>query len=386
MVAKLYDHFIPRLSELDKQMVAAVPMGGNWKDIPVSVPSARLEQIRVSYAAGEGSRSTYYGRLKPDRPAYTISTYFNRPGNGCFIHYDGGRLISPREAARLQSFPDTFRFVGSQRQVNQQIGNAVPPLLAFQIAKIFGTPGAFVDLFSGAGGLSLGFKWAGWTPIVGNDLDERFTQTYAKNIHEKVIAGDITQTSVAAAIVAAAQHSARGVPFGFLGGPPCQGFSTAGKKRSMDDQRNHLFKAYVNLLRTLQPDFFVFENVMGLKNMDGGHVYREILADLANAGYKTETWQLKAEEYAVPQRRHRLFIVGTSSGFRMTGPPTKLTKLSEASLFSSPREVSVQDALSDLPHLLHAEDGEAYGSEPQNPYQALMRGRISAQEYVDGYL
>ena len=385
MVSELHDHYSPRLSELDKRMIEAIPVGGNWKDIPHSIPSARLEQIRSSYAAGEGSRSTYYGRMSPDRPAYTINTYFNRPGNGCFIHYAGGRLISPREAARLQSFPDGFRFIGSQRQINQQIGNAVPPLLAFQIAATFGLPGIYLDLFSGAGGLSLGFKWAGWSPLVANDLDERFTQTYARNIHDMVVPGDITDPSVAAAIVAAVEGVPRTSPFGFLGGPPCQGFSTAGKKRSMDDLRNHLFKAYAGLLRRLRPDFFVFENVMGLKNMEGGRVFQSIINELSGAGYSLDIWQLRAEEYAIPQRRHRLFIVGTTSGLVSPLPPTKLTAQTEGSLFTSGKEVSVREALGDLPSLTETEQSDSYSSEPQNAYQALMRGRISPQEYVDGY-
>jgi Alw26I/Eco31I/Esp3I family type II restriction m6 adenine DNA methyltransferase len=131
---RIPNHFTPGLSELDLRMVKAVPPGGNWKDIPKSIPSERLAQIRESYANGEGSRSTYYGRLHPDAPSYTISTYFNRPGNGCHIHYDfeGGqhRVISQREAARLQGFPDSFVFCGNRGSVNKQIGNAVPPLLA----------------------------------------------------------------------------------------------------------------------------------------------------------------------------------------------------------------------------------------------------------------
>src|SRR5665213_708495 len=82
------NHDCAKLSHLDLCMAEAVPPGGNWRNIPTSIPSARLEQIRVSCSAGEGSRSTYYGRLDAGKPAYTIGTYYNRPGNGCFLHYD----------------------------------------------------------------------------------------------------------------------------------------------------------------------------------------------------------------------------------------------------------------------------------------------------------
>ena len=76
----IFNHYASSLSELDMQVIKCVPPGGNWKNIPESVPSQRLAQIRESYKAGKGSRSTYYGRLRPDMPAYTINTYFNRPG------------------------------------------------------------------------------------------------------------------------------------------------------------------------------------------------------------------------------------------------------------------------------------------------------------------
>ena len=157
--SEIPNHFSAHLSDLDMRIVEAVPEGGNWKDIPESIPSKRLDQIRENYRQGGGSRSTYYGRLRADMPSYTINTYFNRPGNGCHIHPSQNRMLSQREAARLQSFPDQFRFAGPQSIVNNQIGNAVPPLLAYQVAGQLGEPGIFVDLFSGAGGLG------GWASV-----------------------------------------------------------------------------------------------------------------------------------------------------------------------------------------------------------------------------
>ena len=130
------NHFSATLSNLDLQMVRSIPEGGNWKNIPESIPSKRLQQIRASYERGEGSRSTYYGRLRRDKPSYTINTYFNRPGNGCHIHYSQNRVLSQREAARLQSFPDTHKFYGPKGSVNKQIGNAVPPPLALTNAAV----------------------------------------------------------------------------------------------------------------------------------------------------------------------------------------------------------------------------------------------------------
>ena len=165
------DHFSTSLSDMDLEIVRAVPPGGNWRQVPLSVRSRRLQQIRVSAAQGMGSRSTYYGRLQWERPAYTISTYFGRPGNGCFIHPSADRLITIREAARIQSFPDSYRFCGTARHRQTQVGNAVPPILAYQLGMML-PAGRCVDVFCGAGGLSLGLEWAGFDCVAGIDLDE----------------------------------------------------------------------------------------------------------------------------------------------------------------------------------------------------------------------
>ena len=197
------NHYAAKLSELDMQVVHCVPPGGNWKDIPESIPSQRLAQIRESYKAGKGSRSTYYGRLLPNMPSYTINTYFNRPGNGCHMHYSQDRTLSQREAARLQTFPDSFVFKGSISAINNQIGNAVPVLLSYQIAEEIPFKGQFVDLFCGAGGLALGFVWAGWKPIIANDIDKYAIETHRTNIGEEAICGDINSQEVFDRIVSA---------------------------------------------------------------------------------------------------------------------------------------------------------------------------------------
>jgi DNA (cytosine-5)-methyltransferase 1 len=389
------NHYAATLSKLDLQMVRAVPPGGNWKDIPESIPSQRLTQIRESYAAGEGSRSTYYGRLRPNAPAYTISTYFTRPGNGCHVHfdYDGGqhRTLSQREAARLQSFPDSFEFVGSRTAINQQIGNAVPPLLAYQIAKSFPQKGRFIDLFAGAGGLALGFIWAGWKPVIANELEPYFAATYIRNIHERMVVGDIREENVLGEIFEAARSLKRSArePLLVLGGPPCQGFSTAGNRRSMSDDRNWLFKQYTRVLNEVSPDGFIFENVTGLLNMEGGKVFQMVLKELRGCAKDVSAWTLKAEQYGVPQRRTRVVIAGSSLKSGQLMQPQPITEFGQdyPSLFGTlPPAVTAIDALGDLPPLEPGEDGsnKEYVTDPLHPYQRLMRGLISAEDYVSG--
>ena len=115
----LYNHVAHKIGNYSKELASHIPEGGNWKDIPLSITDRRLEGIRAT-----GGRTTYYGRLRWDAPSYTIATYFNHVGNGCNLHPSQQRVISTREAARLQSFPDDFIFVGGSSYV-------VADLLAF---------------------------------------------------------------------------------------------------------------------------------------------------------------------------------------------------------------------------------------------------------------
>ena len=125
------EHDMPVMSELDKYIVSHVKPGGNYMDIPDEVNSKRIKRLKR-----EGGHTTCYGRMLPDKPAYTINTYFNRPNVGCNIHYSEDRLITTREALRLQTFPDDFYLVSSSKQgKNLIIGNAVPPRLGYVLAE-----------------------------------------------------------------------------------------------------------------------------------------------------------------------------------------------------------------------------------------------------------
>lgn len=386
----IFNHVAAKLSDLDLMMVKSVPEGGNWKNIPNEIPSRRLEQMRESFKKGEGSRSTYYGRLRRQAPAYTVNTYFNRPGNGCHIHYAQDRVISQREAARLQSFPDCFEFLGGQGAVNNQIGNAVPPLLAFQIAKSIGVKGFFVDLFSGAGGLGLGFKWAGWVPIVANDVDKWALETYAKNVHANVVHGDMTDKLIFDEVAKISEACRRqDIPFWVLGGPPCQGFSTAGKKRTAEDARNKLVWTYIEFLDKIKPDGFVFENVVGLLNMEKGAAFKKLKEAFSSLMPRVVGSVMSAEEYGVPQKRKRVIVVGMRDKDSFWVPPEPITTASEASsLFGKLHTaITVEQAISDLPEIISGEDGSAksYATRPSNLYQNLMRDSITPRAYVESF-
>lgn len=387
----IFNHYASSLSELDMQVIKCVPPGGNWKNIPESVPSQRLEQIRESYKAGKGSRSTYYGRLRPEMPAYTINTYFNRPGNGCNMHYDQDRTISQREAARFQSFPDSFEFIGSLGAINNQIGNAVPPLLAYQIAKSIPFKGQFVDLFCGAGGLALGFIWAGWTPIIGNDIDSYAVETHKRNLGGEAIVGDINSEEVHDTIVEkaiAAKKANPDLPLFVIGGPPCQGFSTANTRRGAEDMRNWLFKSYARIVKAIEPDGFVFENVRGILNLDKGKFFEMIKSELKECVAEIKVHQVSASNYGVPQRRDRVIIIGGDADLVQHFGMHEISCVPKDGQFSLlPSVIGVEDAIGDLPALQPGEDGSSYNYRfpAANPYQKFMRGIITADEYLESY-
>jgi DNA (cytosine-5)-methyltransferase 1 len=211
--------------------------------------------------------------------------------------------------------------------------------------------------------------------------------TYQHNNHSTVVLGDIREKHIFRKIVdTIARARKRDCPLLVIGGPPCQGFSTAGNRRSLSDERNHLFNEFKALVQTIKPDGFVFENVTGLLNMEGGAVFEMIRRELQILDNPVVPWILNAEEYAIPQRRTRLFLLSLPKQWRSLAPPQPITSMeAEATLFGrTSKAVSVKDALSDLPPLKPGEDGsfKDYLCPPVHPYQKLMRSEVTPGEYL----
>jgi DNA (cytosine-5)-methyltransferase 1 len=156
-----------------------------------------------------------------------------------------------------------------------------------------------ISLFSGSGGLDLGFLATGKFEIIfANDFNKAACETYANNIGKHIICEDISQLSnfPKADII--------------IGGPPCQGFSTANPARSFDDPRNHLFKEYSRIIRDVKPKLFLMENVSGMVTMEKGKVFKLIKKELSSCGYILYDRLLNAKDYGVPQSRRRMIIIG----------------------------------------------------------------------------
>jgi len=167
------------------------------------------------------------------------------------------------------------------------------------------------SLFSGCGGLDLGFIKKDFEVIWANDFFKEAVETYKKNIGNHIVYGDITKIP------------SDDIPNNFdilLGGFPCQGFSVANTKRSMEDKRNFLYKELLRLIKDKQPKFFVGENVKGLLSMQNGKVIEMIMQDFKALGYNVDYRLLKASDYGVPQNRERVVIIGNRLGLENPFP------------------------------------------------------------------
>lgn len=208
-----------------------------------------------------------------------------------------------------------------------------------------------VDLFAGAGGLSLGFEQAGFDVACAVELDPVHCAVHKYNFpNTAVICGSVSDID-GSDIRARSGIGSRKVSVVF-GGSPCQGFSMIGK-RSLDDPRNALVKDFVRIVVDLDADYFVLENVKGLTVGKHKEFLNELVSEFTEKGYDLVLpWKvLNASWFGVPQKRERLFIIGAKRGLTLPSYPTPLTspakgKTPDASL---PKGPTVADAISDLP-------------------------------------
>ena len=226
-----------------------------------------------------------------------------------------------------------------------------------------------IDLFCGAGGLSEGFRQAGFSVLAGNDIDSHATRTFAaSHADAELLSGPIEDIS--ARDFLDSSGLAKGELHCLIGGPPCQAFSVYNHRRGMHDERSGLFYEYLRIVDGLMPEWVVMENVTGITSVGGGRAVEEILSGLVERGYRVEAQILRAEEYGVPQERRRIFFLGNRLGLPISWPePTHGPGLLPF--------VTVWDAIGDLPPLDNGEDPGGplpYPLLPVTSYQAMLRG------------
>ena len=230
-----------------------------------------------------------------------------------------------------------------------------------------------VDLFCGAGGFELGFEKAGYQIVFSTDFDSccemvhnknrpniPFFRTDIRNLDEKIL-----------------RRYVQGEVDVLVGGPPCQGFSTIGKrissdplKRAQKDPRNTLFKEYIRVLKTLSPKFFLMENVVGLMTREKGMIFEEIKRAFAETGYKFHYIVLNAADYGVPQIRKRIFFYGSRIGVDVQPPSPTHSEVPSSRL---KKWKTVGEVISDLAEI---------ADNPGINHVPLRHGEINVRRYM----
>lgn len=221
-----------------------------------------------------------------------------------------------------------------------------------------------IDLFSGVGGMSLGFENAGFNIVLANEKDESIAAAYKKNHPDTtMIVGDITSLNLENTF-----GKCRGKICVVVGGPPCQGFSQKGQRKSINDERNFLFRYFISVVDYVKPDYFVMENVPNLLTTENGFFKNEIIQMFDHIGYsRLSMGVLDAADYGVPQHRCRTIIIGKKNGVAPDLPIPLADK------------VTIWDAISDLAFLESSEGKEeqSYPISPKCEYQRRLRGNCT---------
>lgn len=215
-----------------------------------------------------------------------------------------------------------------------------------------------IDLFSGIGGLSQGFRDEGFDIVIANEIDPEIAESYRKNHKNTIMINEDIQNLNISDVFA----NYKGIDV-VIGGPPCQGFSQKGSRKILDDPRNFLFRNFFNVVQFVKPKYFVIENVPTILTAKNGMFKNEIYELFEQIGYTLNSTVLNANEFGVPQLRKRAFFIG-KLGSSLVNMPTENSE-----------RISAWDAISDLAYL---DSGEGhfhsnYYTPPQNKYQVKLR-------------
>lgn len=255
-----------------------------------------------------------------------------------------------------------------------------------------------IDLFAGAGGLSCGLKRAGFNSIYANEIDPIYAKTFKINNPESLVTVDDIRNINANDILKTLNIAPNEVDL-LAGGPPCQGFSVNAPIRSLDDERNHLFKDFIKIAEVIKPKAILIENVPGIISLGKGTVVEQIYLELEALGYKVDHKILFAGHYGVPQMRFRTIFIGLlDSDNKIEFPEPQFNATAHAN-FTGARELclkidpdkaeylkeqpKVWDSLSDLPEIISGnKDVDLhYRFAPSNWFQKKVRQEASQEVF-----
>ncbi len=229
-----------------------------------------------------------------------------------------------------------------------------------------------ISLFSGCGGLDLGFTNAGFKLVYANDISPRVWETFEKN--HKVSIDKRSLFKIKADEIPDAE--------GIVGGPPCQSWSLAGEMRGAKDERGQLFYEYIRILQAKKPSFFLAENVPGIISKTHLPEFLKIIDKFESLGYEITYQQLDARDYGVPQERKRVIVVGIkkSLGFKFQFPKPTHSEHPNKTLSNQPllsKWLTLRDAIGDLPEPVRAKDKNHANIGLAIPNHEYMNGSFS---------
>ncbi len=231
-----------------------------------------------------------------------------------------------------------------------------------------------IDLFSGAGGLSLGASMAGITVRYAVEQWSCAAQTYSLN-HKgaKVLCEDIQKVSASDFLEGDEEI------FIVMGGPPCQGFSMSNtRSRNMKNSKNFLFREFVRIVREVQPKWFLLENVCGITQMENGKTIRMIEDCFRAVGYDNIKWAiLCADDFGVPQHRMRFFLVGNNQGVDFDFPKARAKKITVEEAIGDLPKLHNGDMIDSMPYSLPIEQASAYAQIMRKGSEQSMQNFVS---------
>lgn len=276
-----------------------------------------LSEKLKKYCLSPGTKNFYHPNIEIDREVAmsilsTVGNSHRASVNNYYTTNGKVRALTERECLRLMGFPDSFKIAVSKMQMLKQAGNSIVVDVMIKIIeeiikaqewnlkKVQNDKYKVVSLFSGIGGLDLGFEQAGFELVWANDMDKYAVETYKANVNNNIVCNDI-------------RIAKKDIPNHdvLIGGFPCQPFSTLGKLQGFDDEkRGTLFFEIKDILQKHDTKVVVLENVKNIINHDNGKTFNRILTELDEIGYDCYYHILNSKDYGVPQRRNRMFLVG----------------------------------------------------------------------------
>ncbi len=371
-MTKVFNHQPRRVGKEVQERIDALKIGQKMQDLPEHLWHKSFYFYVKEDETRVGGPNLRMIRLDPDRPSLTVTAYiFNK-----FVHCYENRFITPREAARLQGFPDNLEFKGTLGSVQLQVGNAVPVPLGEAVFRAIHEhaktcePGIqkfhALSLFSGAGGLDIAASNAQWKTFASVEWDKDCCNTlnaYEKN-DSRVVNADIC--SIDDPVRFSEKQGIRREDIWLVyGGPPCQAFSQAGKQKGITDSRGQLIGEFLRFVEKIHPPFFVMENVRGLAGINKGALLKEIVTYMIGLGYNLDYGLLNAADYGAPQLRKRLIFIGTRKELGKVNLP--FPTHSETPDLITPRKYkTVREAFAGLPvcDLNENRENGRYGQKP----------------------